>query len=71
MYAAGIHVRQGEYVTAGQHIADVGADGKSTAPHLHFEIRPGSAYSTPVNPELYLAGTQTADPPSAASTEPC
>ena len=54
MYATGIHVRKGQRVTAGQHIADVGTDGKSTGPHLHFEIRPGGAYASPVDANNWL-----------------
>lgn len=41
MYDAGVHVKKGDRVKAGQHIADVGSQGWSTGPHLHFEIHKG------------------------------
>lgn len=41
MWDHGIHVIEGQLVVAGQHIGDVGSSGKSTGPHLHFEILPG------------------------------
>jgi murein DD-endopeptidase MepM/ murein hydrolase activator NlpD len=33
-----VQVREGEEVRLGQHLADVGHSGNSTAPHLHFHL---------------------------------
>ncbi|WP_127131759.1 M23 family metallopeptidase [Georgenia sp. SYP-B2076] len=38
MYPDGLHVKQGQQVKAGDVIAEVGNNGNSTGPHLHFEI---------------------------------
>nr|WP_269530713.1 M23 family metallopeptidase [Algiphilus aromaticivorans] len=44
-------VRAGERVTRGQVIAEVGASGRATGPHLHFEVwHNGKA----VNPSKYV-----------------
>ena len=55
MTTASILVSPGDEVTAGKHIADVGAEGYTTGPHLHFEVRPGGADAAPVDPEPWLA----------------
>jgi len=46
-----IYVKQGEYIFQGQQIAEVGATGNVTGPHLHFEIRRNNQY---VDPDLVL-----------------
>ncbi|WP_280385939.1 peptidoglycan DD-metalloendopeptidase family protein [Nocardia wallacei] len=45
MSAAGVLVHTGDTVRAGQHIADVGSEGESSGPHLHFEVVPGGKLS--------------------------
>ncbi|MGY0541390.1 M23 family metallopeptidase [Nocardioides sp. YJ-D4] len=67
MYGNGIHVRVGDHVAAGQHIADVGSDGKSTGPHLHFEIRLDDRST---NPTGWLNGYKGL-PAAAASAGGC
>ena len=47
-----ILVRAGQEVRRGEIVGAVGSTGRTTAPHLHYEVRLGGA---PVNPYRYLA----------------
>jgi len=50
-HAKKIHVRQGQAVKRGQIIAEVGSTGRSTGPHLHYEITHNGKH---VNPMQFL-----------------
>ncbi|HSK10654.1 MAG TPA: peptidoglycan DD-metalloendopeptidase family protein [Vicinamibacterales bacterium] len=51
-HLAAIDVRQGDTISAGDVIGTVGQTGRSTGPHLHFELLQDGR---PVNPELAAA----------------
>src|ERR1700677_2410713 len=50
----GMIVMAGQHVVAGQVIGYVGRTGRSTGPHLHYEVR---INNVPVNPHKYLRTT--------------
>jgi murein DD-endopeptidase MepM/ murein hydrolase activator NlpD len=53
-HLSGFAVTSGEQVKIGQIIGYVGTSGRSTGPHLHYEVR---IRNTPVNPHKYLRET--------------
>ena len=50
-HLSGVSVGSGDPVNAGQVIGQVGSTGRSTGPHLHYEIREGGR---PVDPRAYF-----------------
>jgi septal ring factor EnvC (AmiA/AmiB activator) len=58
MTPGSILVSPGQHVQAGQHIANIGSEGESTGPHLHFEIATSlvgpNGLPVPTNPLNYV-----------------
>ncbi len=53
-HLSGMLVMDGQHVTRGQIVGYVGQSGRSTGPHLHYEVR---INNVPVNPHKYLRST--------------
>jgi murein DD-endopeptidase MepM/ murein hydrolase activator NlpD len=51
-HASRLLVKVGDIVRRGQHIADIGSTGRSTGPHLHFEVL---VKGMPQNPGKFLS----------------
>ncbi len=46
-----MNVQKGQRVSRGDRIGDIGNSGRSTGPHLHYEVRVGGK---PINPMIYI-----------------
>src|SRR5271169_3333392 len=56
-HLSNVNTQMGVHVKRGDVIGYEGASGRSTGPHLHYEVR---IYNTPVNPWRYLRNIPTA-----------
>ncbi|HEY4319424.1 MAG TPA: M23 family metallopeptidase [Herbaspirillum sp.] len=64
-HASQLYAKVGDIVKRGQHIADIGTTGRSTGPHLHFEVRIRGAAQ---DPRKFLAlGAGPPRPPAVAA----
>jgi murein DD-endopeptidase MepM/ murein hydrolase activator NlpD len=72
-HASRVWVKVGDVIKRGQKVADVGTTGRSTGPHLHFEVL---VQGVPQDPHRFLAagrallGPQLAKLDEAARTSP-
>jgi murein DD-endopeptidase MepM/ murein hydrolase activator NlpD len=65
-HASATYVKKGDLVKRGQKIAAVGSTGRSTGPHLHFEVLASGA---PQDPKKFLVTGGTALPPQQAQAQ--
>ena len=67
-HASKVFVKKGDLIKRGQKIAEVGTTGRSTGPHLHFEVL---VQGVPQDPQKFLtAGSNLPAQPVANATRP-
>ena len=67
-HSSRVFVKKGDLIKRGQKIAEVGTTGRSTGPHLHFEVL---VQNVPQDPQKFLSAGNSADAPKMlAQTAP-
>lgn len=64
-HASRVWVKKGDLIKRGQKIAEVGTSGRSTGPHLHFEVL---VQGIPQDPRKFLSASQLTPPAQIAAT---
>jgi murein DD-endopeptidase MepM/ murein hydrolase activator NlpD len=66
-HASKVLVKKGDLIKRGQKIAEVGTTGRSTGPHLHFEVL---VQGVPQDPQKFLTAGNSLPSPQAARAPP-
>jgi murein DD-endopeptidase MepM/ murein hydrolase activator NlpD len=66
-HASRVFVKKGDLIRRGQKLAEVGTTGRSTGPHLHFEVL---VQGVPQDPQKFLAAGQNLSPTPVARPAP-
>ena len=65
-HASKTHVKRGDLIKRGQKIAEVGSTGRSTGPHLHFEVW---VQGVAQDPQKFLAAGKSPQPKQVARAD--
>jgi murein DD-endopeptidase MepM/ murein hydrolase activator NlpD len=66
-HASRLLVKKGDLVKRGQKLAEVGSTGRSTGPHLHFEVLVQGVWQ---DPKKFLAAAPASPVAQASATQP-
>jgi murein DD-endopeptidase MepM/ murein hydrolase activator NlpD len=66
-HASRVLVKKGDLVKRGQKVAEVGTTGRSTGPHLHFEVLVQGVFQ---DPQKFLTAGRNLPKPAVAAVSP-